>query len=121
MVGEDEHKINGSGGRMLTCFLSIPIGLTSSILLVNMDEWLTLFSNISSGVEGGTVFNSEGRRAALRQFLIRGASWAFPSVFCNEGTGWYVLSAVFISGKTVEIRERLFFLGRRKAHRPLWY
>lgn len=48
---------------------------------------LTLFSSISSGVDGGTDLNSDGRRAALRQFLIRGASCALPSVLCNEGTG----------------------------------
>lgn len=66
-------------------------------------KWLTFLSRISSGVDGGTALISAGRSAALRQFLIRGASCAFPSVFCREGTGWYVLRAVFISGKTVFI------------------
>ena len=61
---------------------------------------VTRFSKTSSGVEGGTPLSSEKRRAAFRQFLIRGASCAFPSDFCSEGTGWYVLNAVFISGKT---------------------
>ena len=48
----------------------------------------TVFSIISAGEDGGGVLNSNGRSAALRQFLIRGASWRFPSVFWSDGTGW---------------------------------
>ena len=39
-------------------------------------------------------------------FLILGASWRLPFVRCSAGTGWYVLRAVFISGKTDEIGAR---------------
>lgn len=48
----------------------------------------------------GVFCSSVARRQDLRIFLILGASWRLPSVFCNEGTGWYVRKAVRISGKT---------------------
>lgn len=57
--------------------------------------------NTSAGV-AGVFWISEGRRQDLRIFLILGASCKFPSVFCRDGTGWYVRRAVLISGKTGE-------------------
>ena len=47
----------------------------------------TMRARISFGVDGGAAFCSAGSKAALRQFLILGASCTFPSVFCSEGTG----------------------------------
>jgi hypothetical protein len=58
-----------------------------NVSIYGMIKMLTAFARISSGVEGGIVLSSADRRAALRQFLMRGASWAFPSVFWSEGTG----------------------------------
>jgi len=49
---------------------------------------LTALSRMALGVLGGVPRASKGRRAALRQFLILGASWRLPSVFWREGTGW---------------------------------
>ena len=48
---------------------------------------LTAFSRMALGVLGGVPRASKGKRAALRQFLILGASWRLPSVFWREGTG----------------------------------
>lgn len=69
--------------------------------------------------EVGGDFLSEGRRAAFRQFLIRGASCKFPEVFCKEGTGWYVRRAVRISGKTLRQVCQLFFVLRRRASKGI--
>lgn len=61
---------------------------------------LTSFSNTAAKEVGGKS-RSKGNNDAFKQFFIRGASCRLPSVFCNEGTGWYVRNAVRISGKTV--------------------
>jgi hypothetical protein len=82
MVCQDKDKIDYAGRRVK----SGPL-----FRLVQRKRWmqmnLTILANTSSGVEGGAFLISEGRSAAFRQFLIRGASCALPSVFCNEGTG----------------------------------
>lgn len=90
MISEDKHEIHDASRRVLPRSLfkeknnNIRFTTPGSI---NTNEEPTNFSKISSGVDGGMDLNSEGKRAALRQFLIRGASCALPSVFCNEGTG----------------------------------
>ena len=82
MIGQYENEIDDARRWSLTRFL---------IMIRNRggreEKESTSFCKISSGVVGGIVRSSEGSRAALRQFFIRGASCAFPSVFCNEGTG----------------------------------
>lgn len=65
-----------------------------------MKRWLTSFSMTSANEVGWVPLASDGRKADFRQLLIRGASCKLPSVFCREGTGWYVRKAVRISGKT---------------------
>lgn len=76
-------------------------------LHVNCDQWgdmgrqtiRTDRARTSAGVD--TVpWASSCRKHVFNMFLIRGASWRLPFVRCRAGTGWYVLRAVFISGKT---------------------
>lgn len=84
-VGEHEDEVHDTRRGDVARALS---GTVSKFPCAFGRRALTAFSRISAGDDGGGVLNSKGKSAAFRQFLIRGASWRFPSVFCKEGTGW---------------------------------
>lgn len=71
MIREDEYQIDNACWRKLACTLNESLLGLNGVKGVNAR---TLFSRISSGVEGGIDLSSDGRRAAFKQFLMRGAS-----------------------------------------------
>lgn len=97
---QDEYEIYYARRRFLAGTLYEEEVNERSLQRTQHGQGPTSLLRISSGVEGGMFLISEGNSAAFKQFLILGASCALPSVFWREGTGWYVLNAVFISGKT---------------------
>lgn len=88
-TGQDKNQIYNAGRRYMAGTLGISWRISScGWSLEEGGRLLTDFAKISVGVDGGETLNSEGRRAAFRQFLILGASCRLPSVFWREGTGW---------------------------------
>ena len=85
IIDQDEYQIDDTGWGDMPSFLRVRL----SVRAQNHSRVLsrTARARISAGVEGGADFCSPGRKAALRQFLILGASCTLPSVFWREGTG----------------------------------
>ena len=84
IVDQDEYQIHDAGWGDMPGFLTSDYQCIHELLKTLTR---TARARISAGVEGGADFCSPGKKAALRQFLILGASCTFPSVFWREGTG----------------------------------
>jgi hypothetical protein len=85
IIDQDEYQIDDAGWGDMPGFLSVRLSMRAQKSLKTMTR--TARARISVGVEGGADFCSPGKKAALRQFLILGASCTFPFVFWREGTG----------------------------------
>lgn len=85
IIDQDEYQVDNTGWGDMPGFLSVGLSMRAQKSVKNVAR--TARARISVGVDGGADFCSPGKKAALRQFLILGASCTFPSVFWREGTG----------------------------------